>query len=76
MRLVLKKSLLRQTCQEPAGAALGVSGSGARAAMASTREAQPMAASMGEQTEEGASGAPVVGVAQPGVATTSQAKVA
>ena len=49
-----------------------VSGSGTGAATASTREAQPMTAAMGEQTEEGASRAPMVGVARPGVATASQ----
>ena len=38
----------------------GVSGSGARAATMSTGEAQPMVASMGDQTEEGTSGASMV----------------
>ena len=35
-----------------------------------------MAASIGEQTKEGTSGAPVVVVAQPGAAMTSQAEAA
>ena len=43
---------------------LVVSASGVGAATALTREAQPMATSMGEQAEEGTSGAPVVGVAR------------
>jgi hypothetical protein len=45
-------------------------------ATASTGEARLVATSKGEQTEEGASRAPVADVAWPGVATTSQVKVA
>ena len=67
LRLAPKKSLLRQTRQE-------VSGSGVGAATTSTEEAQPMAMSTREQTEEDASGVPVVGVAWLGVVTTSQAE--
>ena len=59
--------------QEPAGAAPVVSVSGVGATTASTGEAQPMAASMGEQAEEGTSGAPVAGAARPVVTSTSQA---
>ena len=45
--------------------------SGAGAAVASTGGAQPVAASVGEQTKEGASGAPMANVAWTGVAATS-----
>ena len=76
MRLALKKILHRQTHQEPAGAALVVSVSGVGAATVSIREAQLMAASMGEQVEEGASGAPMAGMTRPVVSSMSQAEVA
>ena len=53
-----------------------VSGSGAGVATTLTKEAQLMVASTGEQTEEGTSGAPVVGVAWLGVAMMSQVEAA
>ena len=59
MRLAPKKCLLRQMLQELAGATSKVSESGAGVAMTLTRKAQSMAASMGEQAKEGASGAPM-----------------
>jgi len=43
-------------------------------AMTLTREAQPMAMATGEQAEEGASGAPVAGAAQPVMSSTSWAE--
>ena len=43
----------------------------ARTATTLTEEAQLLAASMGEQMEEGSSGVPVVGAVWPGTATTS-----
>jgi hypothetical protein len=48
-----------------------VSRSNAGAAATSTGEARPVAASTGEQMEEGMSGAPMADVAWPSVATTS-----
>ena len=62
--------------QEPAGAAMEVTGSSTGIAMVLVGEAQPMAVSMGEQMEEDASGVSMAGVVQPGVATTSQAETA
>ena len=58
-------------CLEPAGATLVASVSGVGVAMALIGEVQPVAVSMGEQAEEGASKVPVVGAARPIVSSAS-----
>jgi hypothetical protein len=77
LRVVLKKSLtLQRTCQESAGVMPEVSESSARMATTPAREVPPLAASMGEQIEEGATRAPMVDVVRLGAAAMSQVETA
>jgi hypothetical protein len=72
LRVALKKSLtLQRTCQESAGVTPEASGSSAGMATTLAREVPSLAASMGEQTEEGASRALMADVVRPSAAAMS-----